>query len=70
MDECIVQCLKQHPRGATLKTLLNEVGPKVGNWPTDAGIFLQFAMYGHMERMKQNGLLRSGKSLPIEYALA
>jgi len=69
VDQCMIESLKQHPRGATLKTLLNEVGPKVGNWPEDAGIFLQFAMYGHVERLKQNGMLRSGTSIPIEYTL-
>lgn len=69
LDECLIAYLKQRPRGATLQTLLNDVGPKLGHWPKDAGIFLQFAMFGHVERLTQNGMLRSGKSCPIEYSL-
>jgi len=68
-DEQIVSYLKSHPR-ATLKTILHEVGPKLGNWPNDADIFLQFALFGHMERLVQNGRVRAGTGVPVEYSLA
>jgi glyoxylase-like metal-dependent hydrolase (beta-lactamase superfamily II) len=69
LDAGIVEYLKQHRQRAALKTLLHEVGAKLGNWPLEGDIFLQFAMYGHVERLKQNGVIRSGTSLPIEYSL-
>jgi glyoxylase-like metal-dependent hydrolase (beta-lactamase superfamily II) len=68
-DECIVDYLQHHPRGATLQTLLHEIGPRLGDWPHDAGIFLQFALYGHVERLKQNGVIRTGSETPIVYCL-
>jgi glyoxylase-like metal-dependent hydrolase (beta-lactamase superfamily II) len=70
VDVLIVEYLKQHVRGATIKTLLHEVGPKLGDWPDDAAAFLQFAMYGHMERLRQKGIIRAGTSVPVEYSLA
>jgi glyoxylase-like metal-dependent hydrolase (beta-lactamase superfamily II) len=69
VDALTLEYLKQHRRGATIKTLLHEMAPKLGNWPRDAGVFLQFAMYGHMERLKQQGTIRSGTSVPTEYSL-
>jgi glyoxylase-like metal-dependent hydrolase (beta-lactamase superfamily II) len=69
VDENIVQYLKQHARGATLKTLLHELSPKLGKWPQDADVFLQFAMYGHLERLTQNGILRADHSVPVNYCL-
>jgi glyoxylase-like metal-dependent hydrolase (beta-lactamase superfamily II) len=68
-DELILQYLKQHPRGSTLKDMLRAVSPKLGNWPDDSAIFLQFALFGHVERLKQNGIIRAGSSSPVEYCL-
>ena len=68
-DEHILQFLRQHSRGATLKTLLHEISPKLGKWPPDADIFLQFAMYGHVQRLTQNGILRADNSAPVNYRL-
>jgi glyoxylase-like metal-dependent hydrolase (beta-lactamase superfamily II) len=61
--------LSSHARGATLKEILYAISPKLGSWPSDAAEFLQFALYGHMVRLEQQGLVRSSKS-PVEYALA
>jgi glyoxylase-like metal-dependent hydrolase (beta-lactamase superfamily II) len=68
-DEEILQYLKQHQPGATLKDILKKVGPRLGDWPSDAGIFLQFALYGHMERLKQKDVIRASSSIPVEYSL-
>ena len=67
-DEEIVAYLKNH-RSAALKEILHEVGPKLGNWPKDADIFLQFALFGHMERLVQNGRVRAGAGAPVKYSL-
>jgi glyoxylase-like metal-dependent hydrolase (beta-lactamase superfamily II) len=67
-DELIKSYLSNRPRGATLKEILCSLSPKLGSWPSDAADFLQFALYGHMVRLEQLGLVRSSKS-PVEYAL-
>lgn len=68
-DELILQHLKHHPK-STLKEILHAISPKLGNWPDDAAIFLQFALFGHVERLKQKGVLRSVSTSPVEYSLA
>jgi glyoxylase-like metal-dependent hydrolase (beta-lactamase superfamily II) len=70
MDELILQHLKQHPRGATLKQILHATSPKLGSWPDDAAIFLQFALFGHLERLKERNVVRAGTTSPVEYSLA
>jgi glyoxylase-like metal-dependent hydrolase (beta-lactamase superfamily II) len=69
VDSGIIGFLGQHHAGVTLKRLIGEIGPKLGAWPEDANAFLQFALYGHLERLKQRGMVRSGKSIPVEYSL-
>jgi glyoxylase-like metal-dependent hydrolase (beta-lactamase superfamily II) len=67
-DELIRGYLSNRSRGATLKEIIYSLSPKLGSWPSDAADFLQFALYGHMVRLEQLGVVRSSKS-PIEYAL-
>jgi len=69
VDCGITTFLKQHQEGATLKRLIGEVGSALGPWPANANVFLQFAFYGHLERLKQRGVIRAGTSIPIEYSL-
>jgi len=66
-DQPIKAYLSDH-RQATLKEILYWLSPKLGAWPNDAADFLQFAVYGHMLRLEQQGVVRSAKS-PVEYAL-
>lgn len=68
-DDLILQHLKQHPRGSTLKEILHATSPKLGNWPDDAAIFLQFALFGHVQRLKQRGFIRAGSATPLRYSL-
>jgi len=69
VDCGITAFLKRHREGATLKRLIGEVGSTLGTWPEDANLFLQFAFYGHLERLKQQGVIRAGTSIPVEYSL-
>ena len=67
-DRLIKQYLSNQTRGVTLKELLCALSPKLGTWPESAADFLQFALYGHMLRLEQQGIVRSSNS-PVEYAL-
>lgn len=69
VDSGIMAFLRQHREGSTLKRLIGELGPQLGSWPEEAGGFLQFAFYGHLERLKQRGIVRSGTSIPFQYSL-
>jgi glyoxylase-like metal-dependent hydrolase (beta-lactamase superfamily II) len=67
-DKLIKEYLSSHTGGATLKQILHSLSPKLGRWPSDAADFLQFALYGHLVRLEQQGVVQSSKS-PVEYAL-
>ena len=49
--------------------ILADLGPKLGSWPEDTAPFLQFALYGHLARLRQQGLVRSNDSRPVEWRL-
>jgi glyoxylase-like metal-dependent hydrolase (beta-lactamase superfamily II) len=69
VDGEILEYLKQHRRGVSLKALLHDVGPKLGTWPENAGVFLQFAIYGHIERLCQQGTAQAYGAGPLQYRL-
>ncbi len=68
VDELIKGYLKSH-RTATLKQIEHDLSPKLGTWPKETDDFLQFALYGHMQRLGENGVVRASKSIPVEYSL-
>jgi glyoxylase-like metal-dependent hydrolase (beta-lactamase superfamily II) len=68
-DAAIKTYLAEHRRGVTLKQLMKGLSPKLGAWPEDRSPFLQFALYGHLLRLKQRGIVRSIERRPVEYFL-
>ncbi len=68
-DAAIKAHLGGHRGGITLKQLIHVLSPKLGTWPEDAAQFLQFALYGHLLRLQQRGIVRSTERAPIEYFL-
>jgi glyoxylase-like metal-dependent hydrolase (beta-lactamase superfamily II) len=68
-DSLIKQYLSNHVDGVTLKDILHALSPKLGSWPSDTADFLQFALYGHLVRLQQQGVVKASKS-PVEYVLA
>ncbi|MFN7996851.1 MAG: MBL fold metallo-hydrolase [Bryobacteraceae bacterium] len=69
-DELLQTYFKAHHGGVTLKQILGDISPKLGTWPQDMAPFLQFAMYGHLARLEQRGVIRAGKTKPVEWSLA
>lgn len=69
-DELVKKTLRERTKGTTLKELLAAVSPRLGTWPTEGDVFLQFALYGHITRLEQNGVVRARKTTPVEYVLA
>jgi glyoxylase-like metal-dependent hydrolase (beta-lactamase superfamily II) len=64
----LIKAYLANKHSATLKEMLYALSPKLGSWSSDAADFLQFALYGHMVRLEQQGLVRKRKS-PVEYSL-
>ncbi|HVX65370.1 MAG TPA: MBL fold metallo-hydrolase [Bryobacteraceae bacterium] len=69
-DELLVKYLHTRPRGATLREIIGELSPQLGPWPPEMAPFLQFALYGHVARMEQNGTLRAEHVRPVVYRMA
>jgi len=69
-DQVILDHLKQHLGGSTLKEILHAVSPQLGTWPDEAAVFLQFALFGHVERLKQKGVIHAGSVSPVVYSIA
>lgn len=68
-EHLISSYLKEH-RSVTLKDLLHFVSPRLGAWPPENADMLQFALYGHLQRLKDRGLVRASRTSPVEYHLA
>jgi hypothetical protein len=68
-DELLKSYFKAHHGGITLKQILADLSGKLGAWPDATSPFLQFAMYGHLVRLEQNGTIRKQSANPVEYQL-
>jgi glyoxylase-like metal-dependent hydrolase (beta-lactamase superfamily II) len=68
-DALVQAKLRDETKGVTLKSLLAAVSPKLGTWPAEADVFLQFAIFGHLVRLQQRGVVRASKTEPVEYRL-
>ena len=55
VDRALEEALQAAGSGRTLRQLLEEVGPKLGDWPDDVAHFLSHPLSGHLERMEQYG---------------
>lgn len=68
-DELLGAYFKAHHGGVTLKNILAGLSPKLGDWPDTMAPFLQFAMYGHLTRLEQTGVIARSGGYPMEYRL-
>ncbi len=69
-DALLQSYFHNHSGGTTLKQILIDLSPRLGSWPEDTAPFLQFALYGHLVRMKQTGIILEDKSQPNTWRLA
>jgi glyoxylase-like metal-dependent hydrolase (beta-lactamase superfamily II) len=68
-EHLIGSYLKEHRR-VTLKDLLRSVSPRLGTWPPENADMLQFALYGHLQRLKDRGLVGVSRTSPVEFHFA
>jgi glyoxylase-like metal-dependent hydrolase (beta-lactamase superfamily II) len=70
VDTLLHHYFRTHQGGVTLKQILIDLSPKLGFWPEDTALFLQFAIYGHLVRMMQKGIILEDESYPVQWRLA
>lgn len=61
VDEGLAQALQGAEGGRTLRQLIDELSPKLGQWPAEAAPYLSFPLLGHLERLVQHGTVESGR---------
>jgi glyoxylase-like metal-dependent hydrolase (beta-lactamase superfamily II) len=66
----VLACLKDHPGGVTLQQILGQIAPLLGDWPRAADQFLQFALYGHLRRLCDAGIIQADQIRPRRWRLA
>lgn len=57
VDETLTQLLKSATSKRTLQQIIQDISPKIGDWPDSAAMFLMYPLTGHLERMERVGLV-------------
>jgi glyoxylase-like metal-dependent hydrolase (beta-lactamase superfamily II) len=69
-DRLILEALQQAKTGVTMRDLIAELGPELGDWPREADELLAFSFAGHLERFEGRGLVkRDSKSKPVRFSV-
>jgi glyoxylase-like metal-dependent hydrolase (beta-lactamase superfamily II) len=55
VDQALIQEVQAADGPRTLRQLIDVLGPKLGEWPTEASAYLCFPLTGHLERLVQYG---------------
>jgi glyoxylase-like metal-dependent hydrolase (beta-lactamase superfamily II) len=57
-DELLPAEIAGRRDGATLGALIEALSPRLGKWPRESNWLLMWALYGHLTRLEQRGVLR------------
>lgn len=69
-DLLVTQYLREHPSGASLRELCEQLSPRLGQWPSAVQYELANAISGHLERGVANGYLATDlASRPLTYRI-
>ncbi|MGH9325149.1 MAG: MBL fold metallo-hydrolase [Terriglobia bacterium] len=58
LDRVILSSLEAHPRGLTLRELIDAVANAVGEWPKESWRLAMFPVNGHLDRLEAMGKAR------------
>ncbi len=67
VEEWLPRILRAHPRGATLNEIIAAIAPRLGDWPRAQDTMLQWALHGHLVRLRQRGLVQADKNAPARW---
>ena len=67
-DQALLNTLSRCSEGASLRNLIDSVGPQLGSWPTVVNAELVYALAGHMERLVDLGKITAlPDTRPVRY---
>ena len=70
VDRLMLEALQRAKNGATMRDLMSELGPRLGDWPREADELLAFSFAGHLERFEGRGLVkRDSTSKPVRFSV-
>jgi glyoxylase-like metal-dependent hydrolase (beta-lactamase superfamily II) len=70
-ERALMDELARRPAGASLRELIDAVGPRLGDWPRAVDVELVYALSGHMDHLTQQGKLwEVSTPRPIRYKAA
>lgn len=58
LDDLLPHSLDRHPQGATLAELIDDLAPRMGDWPRNTNWLFMWAVYGHLVRQEQKQRIR------------
>lgn len=61
VDQALVNELAGASTPPTMRELCTTLGPKLGEWPTEASIYLVNPFQGHLERLVQYNMIKTGR---------
>ena len=61
VDQAVIDELAGAATPPTMRDLCTTLGPKLGEWPDSASIFLAYPLQGHLERLVQYGVVATGR---------
>ena len=66
----MLEAIAQAANGVTMRELIEELSPRLGDWAREADELLAFAFAGHLERFESRDLIkRDATSHPVRYSL-
>jgi len=61
VDAALSQALQGADGARTMLELIDELSPKLGQWPAAASAYLSFPLQGHLERLVQHNVVQTGR---------
>ena len=70
VDRAMLEAIARATNGATMRDLIAELGPRLGDWPREADELLAFSFAGHLERFESRGLVkRDSTGHPVRFSM-
>jgi glyoxylase-like metal-dependent hydrolase (beta-lactamase superfamily II) len=61
VETALCEALKRAPAPRTMLEVIPDISPRLGKWPTEAGVYLTWPLTGHFERLASARLIELGR---------
>jgi glyoxylase-like metal-dependent hydrolase (beta-lactamase superfamily II) len=70
-ERALLAVLSQRPQGSSLRELIDDIGPTLGDWPRSTDLELVYALSGHLDRLVATGMIgMDATKRPTQYRMA